>query len=220
MNTIAALIGRILLSLIFIGSGASKLFDPAGTEAMITGVGLPAGLAIPAGLFELIAGLAIALGFMTRLFAILLAGFCLVTAFFFHNQVGDPLQLAMALKNVAIAGGLLCLFAHTQMRWSYDSMRLTRKAEIAERKAEITQRDADAKIHDAELRATKAEAHSEAQAQGARTVLVPSSSAGEPVIPMSTATTRMSPAPSVRDRDGDGVDDRVEHPAVDPRLRP
>ncbi len=219
MNTIAALIGRILLSLIFIGSGASKLFDPAGTEAMITGVGLPAGLAIPTGLFELIAGLAIALGFMTRLFAILLAGFCLVTAFFFHNQVGDPLQLAMALKNVAIAGGLLCLFAHTQMRWSYDSMRLTRKAEIAERKSEITQRDADAKIHDSELRAAKAEAHSEAQAQGARTVFAPSS-VGEPVVPMTTEPTRVAPAPSARDRDGDGVDDRVEHPAVDPRLRP
>lgn len=218
MNTIAALIGRILLSLIFIGSGASKLFDPAGTEAMITGVGLPAGLAIPTGLFELIAGLAIALGFMTRLFAILLAGFCLVTAFFFHNQIGDPMQLAMALKNVAIAGGLLCLFAHTQMRWSYDSMRLTRKAELAERKSEITQRDADAKIHEAELRATKAEAHSEAQAQGARTVFAPPPSAAEQVVPMSAATTRI--APSTRDRDGDGVDDRIEHPAVDPRLRP
>ena len=218
MNTIAALIGRILLALIFIGSGASKLFDPAGTEAMITGVGLPAGLAIPAGLFELIAGLAIALGFMTRLFAILLAGFCLVTAFFFHNQIGDPMQLAMALKNVAIAGGLLCLFAHTQMRWSYDSMRLTRKAELAERKAEITQRDAEAKIHEAELRATKAEAHSEAQAQGARTVFAPASPAGQPVVPMAITATRN--APSTGDRDGDGANDRIEHPAVDPRLRP
>ncbi len=214
MNTIAALIGRILLSLIFIVSGANKLFDPAGTEALITGVGLPSGLAIPAGLFELIAGLALALGFMTRLFSVLLAGFCLVTAFFFHNQFGDPMQAAMALKNVAIAGGLLCLFAHSQMRWSYDSMRLKRKAEIAERDSELTRRDADAKVREAELRAEKAEAVAKAQAEGARTVFAPA--------PASTAPVGAAPvvARGRHDRDRNGVDDRVETTPVDPRLRP
>jgi len=207
VNTIAALIGRILLALIFIVSGASKLFDPSGTEALITGVGLPAGLAIPAGLFELVAGLALALGFMTRLFSILLAGFCLVTAFFFHNQIGDPMQAAMALKNVAIAGGLLCLFAHSQMRWSYDSMRLTRKAEIAER-------DAGAKVREAELRAVKAEAQNEAlQKQGAATQLAPA--------PVAAASARPPAAVAAApDRNRDGVDNRIENTPVDPRLRP
>jgi putative oxidoreductase len=209
MNTIAALIGRILLSLIFIVSGASKLFDPAGTEALITGVGLPAGLAIPAGLFELIAGLALALGFMTRLFSVLLAGFCLVTAFFFHNQFGDPMQAAMALKNVAIAGGLLCLFAHSQMRWSYDSMRLKRKAEIAER-------DAAEKVREAELRAAKAEAANEAHERTLQQTHV--APAAAPVAPV-VATSNRVPAKR-HDRDRDGVDDRVENTPVDPRLRP
>jgi len=68
----------------------------------------------------------------------------------FHNEFTDPMQAAMAMKNLAIAGGLLCLFAHSQMRWSYDSMRLERKAEIA-------RRDADARVHDAEVRAARAE---------------------------------------------------------------
>ena len=217
MNTVAALIGRILLALIFIVSGAAKLFDPSGTEALITGVGLPAGLAIPAGLFELIAGLAIALGFMTRLFAVLLAGFCLVTAFFFHNQFGDPMQAAMALKNVAIAGGLLCLFAHSQMRWSYDSLRTTRKAELAERKLGTSQRETETKLHDAELRAAKAEAASEAQAQSARTVFAPAPIAVPAVAPAAAAPVV---ALGKHDRDRDGVDDRIEHTAVDPRLRP
>ena len=210
MNTIAAFIGRILLALIFIVSGAGKLFDPAGTEALITGAGLPAGLAIPAGLFELIAGLAVALGFMTRLFSILLAGFCLATAFFFHNQFGDPMQAAMALKNVAIAGGFLCLFAHSQMRWSYDSMRLTRKAEIAER-------DGAAKVREAELRAVKAEATSEAlqksTAAQQKTQFAPAPVAA-PVVAAPVV------ARGTRDRDRDGVDDRIEHSAVDPRIRP
>lgn len=194
MNVIAALIGRIMLSLIFIVSGASKLFDPATTETMITAAGLPPGLAIPAGIFELVAGLAIALGFMTRLFSILLAGFCLATALFFHHNVTDPVQAAMALKNVAIAGGFLCLFAHSQMRWSYDSMRLTRRAEIAER-------DSAAKIHEAELRATAAEA----RVDGLRTA---------PVVP---AAPIIVAAPVV-DRNRDGIDDRDE--PIDPRPRP
>lgn len=218
MNVIAALIGRILLSLIFIVSGAGKLFDPAGTEALITGVGLPSGLAIPAGLFELIAGLALALGFMTRLFAVLLAGFCLVTAFFFHNQFGDPTQAAMALKNVAIAGGLLCLFAHSQMRWSYDSMRLTRKAEVAER-------DAAEKVREAELRAAKAEAAREAQERAMQTTqIIPARTvAPSEAAPVAAAPIAAAPARGVstrHDRDGDGVDDRIEHTPVDPRIRP
>lgn len=216
MNIIAALVGRILLALIFIVSGASKLFDPAGTEALITGVGLPAGLAIPAGLFELVAGLALALGFMTRMFAILLAGFCLATAFFFHNQFGEPMQAAMALKNVAIAGGLLCLFAHSQMRWSYDSMRLTRKAEIAER-------DAAEKVREAELRAAKAEAANEAHLNSLqKTQFSPAPIAEAPIArPVAAPISSSGRMPATRrDRDGDGIDDRVEHTAVDPRLRP
>ena len=212
MNMIAAAIGRILLSLIFIVSGASKLFDPATTEAMITGAGLPAGLAIPTGAFELIGGIAIALGFMTRLFSILLAGFCLATALFFHRNFTDPTQAAMALKNVAIAGGFLCLFAHSQMRWSYDSMRLTRKAEIAER-------DGATKVHDAEVRAAAAEA----RADGLR--MAPVAAAPVAVAPVidrnrdGVDDRDQGPAPSPRhDRDHDGIDDRAE--PIDPRLRP
>lgn len=143
MSAIAAFVGRILLALIFILAGISKLSDIAGTNAYIQSVGMPAGLGLPAGLFELIAGSAIAFGFMTRLFSILLAGFCLLTAVLFHANFTDPIQMAMFLKNVAIAGGLLCLFAQSQMRWSYDAMRERRGLERSTR--------------DADLRAAKAE---------------------------------------------------------------
>ena len=47
MNVIAAVVGRILLSIIFIVSGASKLFDPEGTGAMLSSVGLSPSLALP-----------------------------------------------------------------------------------------------------------------------------------------------------------------------------
>lgn len=155
MSTIIAFIGRLMLSLLFIVSGAGKLFDPAGTEMMITGVGLPGGMAIPTGIFELVAGLALVLGVLTRLFAVLLAGFCLLAAFFFHNNFVDPMQAAMLLKNIAIAGGLLCLVAQNSMRWSYDAMRERRRSEIAAHASE-------GRAHKAEIRAARAEAVAEA----------------------------------------------------------
>ncbi|HVR89790.1 MAG TPA: DoxX family protein [Novosphingobium sp.] len=150
MSTIAAVIGRILLAAIFLVSGAGKILDPAGTEAMMTGAGLPAGFAIPTGIFEILAGLCLAIGLMTRLTAVLLFGFVALATLLFHNRINEPLQMAMALKNLAIMGGLLLVFAHSQMWWSYDAMRRTRKGELATRSA-------DDRARDAELRAARAE---------------------------------------------------------------
>ena len=150
MSTIAAVIGRILLAAIFLVSGAGKILDPAGTEAMMTGAGLPAGFAVPTGIFEIAAGLCLAIGLMTRLTAVLLFGFVALATLLFHNRINEPLQMAMALKNFAIMGGLLLVFAHSQMWWSYDAMRRTRKGELATR-------DADDRARDAELRAARAE---------------------------------------------------------------
>ena len=60
-------------------------------------------------MFEVSAALAIIAGFQTCIVALLLAGFTLLTAFIFHNQLGDQMQFIMFMKNVAIAGGLLFL---------------------------------------------------------------------------------------------------------------
>lgn len=126
-----AFVGRLMLALIFIVAGAMKLGDLAGTGAQMAAVGFPASLALPAALFELIAGICIVLGIFTRLFSFLLAGFCLVTALVFHGNTADPMQAAMAMKNIAIAGGFLCLFAYGSAAWSLDAMRERRKAEAA-----------------------------------------------------------------------------------------
>ena len=150
MSSIAAVIGRILLAIIFIVSGATKLMTVAATEAMITGVGMPGGLAIPTGLFEVIAGICLVLGLMTRIASILLAGFTLLAALLFHNRLNDPIQSAMMLKDVAIAGGLLLVFAHSQMWYGWDRIR-------RERRHEIAAHDADERARDAELRAARAE---------------------------------------------------------------
>lgn len=147
MSMIAVFIGRLFIAVIFIVSGVNKLIHVSDTSAMISAVGLPGGLAIPTGLFELIAGVCIALGIYARLFSVLLAGFVLLTILFFHRDFTDPMQAMMAMKNLAIAGGLLCLFGYGNTRWSYDAMRRNRRDEIA--------------LHDAELRAARAEASGE-----------------------------------------------------------
>jgi putative oxidoreductase len=183
MNMIAAVIGRIFIALLFLYSGATKLMNPAATEAMITGAGLPPGLAIPTGIFEVVAAVCLIVGFMTRLASILLAGFTALTILFFHRDFTNMPGAIAALQHLALIGGLLCLFAHSQMRWSYDSMRLTRRAEIAER-------DSAAKIHEAELRAAAAEA----RADGLREA---------PAVAAPVTTRRI-------DRDRDGIDDRRE----------
>ena len=139
MSTIAAVIGRVFLAVIFILSGVQKLMDPDPVAQMLASTNLPASLALPTGAFELIAGLLLAVGLMTRLVAILLAGFCLLTIFFFHNQFADPMQATMALKNLAMAGGLLAVFAYGQVRGTLDSVREERRrhrAEIAQAHAE------------------------------------------------------------------------------------
>lgn len=130
-----AFVGRIMLALIFIVSGAMKLTDISGTGQYMASVGLPTTLALPAALFELIGGIMIVLGIFTRLTALAFAAFCLLTALLFHRETADPIQAAAAMKNIAIAGGFLCLFAHTQAAWSLDSLRQRRRNEIETRRA-------------------------------------------------------------------------------------
>jgi putative oxidoreductase len=150
MTTLLGFLGRLLIALLFVVSGLNKLFDVPGTESMIVSAGLPGGFAAMVGVFELVAGLALIFGAMTRLVSVVLAVFCLATAFFFHNDFMDPTQAAMLLKNLAIAGGLLCLCAPDSVRWSYDAMRKRRIAERAALRAEH-------RAHDAEVRAARAE---------------------------------------------------------------
>jgi putative oxidoreductase len=100
---------RSLMAAIFILSGIGKAGAIEGTQAYMEAFGLPGFLLLPAIVFEIGAGLAILVGFQTRLFAVLLAGFSLVTAFIFHADFSDPMQQIMFLKNVAMAGGFLLL---------------------------------------------------------------------------------------------------------------
>jgi putative oxidoreductase len=155
MSAIAAFLGRLMLALLFVVSGAGKIIDPSGAGQMMQGVGLPGNFALGVGIFEVVAGLLLALGVMTRLVSFLLAAFVLLTIFFFHHDFGTQPGMTAFLLHLAILGGLLVVFAYGHMRWSYDHMRATRRGEIATA-------DANDRAHDAELRAARAEGAAQA----------------------------------------------------------
>ena len=122
-----ALAGRLLLAVLFLRAGIGKLTGFAETVGYISSMGLPlpkaaAALAL---LVELVGGVALIIGYGTRVVAIVLALFTLVASFFFHNYWALPadqqmIQQLLFMKNVAVVGGLLTLAAWGAGAWSMD----------------------------------------------------------------------------------------------------
>jgi putative oxidoreductase len=126
--------GRILFAVLFIYTGATKLFSiQAAADAIAAKVAIPAALApytaqletltgmptpqmlaIAVGAFEVIAGLMIAINFAVRFFSILLIFFVIAVTFYFHdfwNQAppDNAKTLVDALKNLSLIGALFML---------------------------------------------------------------------------------------------------------------
>jgi putative oxidoreductase len=110
----AFITARAGLAAIFLISGWGKLAAVEGTAAYVAGAGLPFPtlVVLGAAALELGAGLALLVGWNTRLAAGALALFTLMAAVRFHADFGDENQAIHFWKNVAIAGGLahLALF--------------------------------------------------------------------------------------------------------------
>jgi putative oxidoreductase len=119
----AALVGRILIAALFVISGLSKIGSYAATQGYMQSVGVPGALLPVVILLELGGGIAIILGLYTRLVALLLAGFSVLTGLLFHAGSPDPVQQIMFLKNVGLAGGFLLLLAYGAGRLSIDGLR-------------------------------------------------------------------------------------------------
>jgi putative oxidoreductase len=117
---VTELVARITLALIFVFSGADKLFfHTAANVQFMQSVGIPmAGLLVyPTGLVEFAGGVLLAVGYQARIAAALLATFTIAATLLFHNFWAAPadqavLQMIMFLKNVAMFGGLLLVVVH------------------------------------------------------------------------------------------------------------
>lgn len=107
------LIGSILIAIIFLVAGYGKLTAIGGTAGYFGSMGLPAPTvtAIVVGALEFFGGLAILVGFQTRIAALLLALFCVASALVAHFDFADQMQSINFMKNLAMAGGLLVLAA-------------------------------------------------------------------------------------------------------------
>jgi len=118
---ISMLLGRVFLSLIFIVSGFNKITDYAGTQGYMESMGVPALMLPLVIILELLGGIAILIGFKTRIAALLFIGFNVISALLFHSDFGDQTQMTMFMKNIAIAGGFLLLFAQGAGAYSIDN---------------------------------------------------------------------------------------------------
>jgi putative oxidoreductase len=123
----AMAVARVLMALIFIQSGLAKLGAVESTRGYIEAMHLPGILAWPTILFEIIAGSLIVIGFQTRIVALLLAIYCLVTAAIFHSNFADQMQLINFMKNVSMAGGFLLLACVGAGSLSVDGNRKSRR---------------------------------------------------------------------------------------------
>jgi putative oxidoreductase len=122
-----SLVGRLLLALLFIPAGISKISGFEGTVGYIASVGLPlpALAAIGTIALEIGAGLMLAVGWKARWAALALAGFTLLATILFHNFWAMPadkafVQQLMFFKNIAVVGGLLVVAAFGAGRLSLD----------------------------------------------------------------------------------------------------
>ena len=121
LQELSAPIGRLLLSMIFIFSGFTKITGYAATQGYMESMGVP-GMLLPLVIaVELLGGIAILLGFKARLVAILMAGFSIVSALLFHQFWIDESQMNPFMKNIAMAGGFLMIFAHGPGAYSIDN---------------------------------------------------------------------------------------------------
>jgi putative oxidoreductase len=116
----AALIGRLLLASLFILEGWSKLRGYGAATAYMERFSVPGMLLPLAILVELGGGLLLAIGWQTRCAALALAIFSVAAALMFHLNFADRNQMLHFEKDLAIAGGLLALFAFGPGRFSIE----------------------------------------------------------------------------------------------------
>ncbi|WP_250622938.1 DoxX family protein [Pinirhizobacter soli] len=105
-------LGRVLIAALFLLSGMSKITAYTATAGYMASVGVPGAILPLVIATEVLGSLAIILGWKTRIVAVLMAGFTLLTGILFHNNFADQIQMIMFLKNVSITGAFLLLAVH------------------------------------------------------------------------------------------------------------
>ncbi len=125
---LAAPVGRVFFSLMFVFAGVDKISGYTATQGYMEAMGVPGELLPLVIALEVGGGLAIIVGWQTRLAALALAGFTLLSAVLFHANFADQVQMIMFMKNITITGGFLFLVAHGAGAYALDNRRGGRAA--------------------------------------------------------------------------------------------
>ena len=122
-NSLMAPIGRIFIAGIFFMAGLNKISSYENTVGFMNSAGVSGDLLPIVIALEIFGGVAVIVGWKTRIFAFLLAGFCLLSAILFHADFSNQIQMGLFMKNIAIVGGFLVLIANGGGSYSLDKRR-------------------------------------------------------------------------------------------------
>ena len=117
---IVEILGRLLLSAIFLINGIGKIFNYEGTIQYMENFDVPGYLIIPAITVEILFPILLIVGYYTKFSALVLSLFTLALAVIFHTDFSNQMQLMSFLKNIAIAGGFLIIFVYGPGKYSLD----------------------------------------------------------------------------------------------------
>ncbi len=103
------LISRVLIALLFVVAGVQKIMGFAGTAGYIGSLGLPFPEVLTALviLIEVPVALAYAWGYRVCITGGILVAFTVITTILVHRDFSMGANMVMALKNIAIIGGIL-----------------------------------------------------------------------------------------------------------------
>ena len=114
------LMGRLFISSVFLLSGYNKIINYDATVNWMEGFGIPGLLLWPTIILEILLPILIIIGYQIRLSAITLALFSIATAFIFHSDFTNQIQIIAFLKNFGLAGGFLFIAIHGTKDWALD----------------------------------------------------------------------------------------------------
>ena len=120
MTNLFDLIGRILISSLFLFSGYNKIFNYNVTVNWMEGFGIPGILLGPAIALEIILPILIIIGYQTQIASLILALFCVGTALVFHLDLTNQMQIVALLKNFGLAGGFIFIAVNGTKDWAIE----------------------------------------------------------------------------------------------------
>ena len=120
LSNIFDLIGRILISLVFLLSGVNKIINYDDTFMWMDDYEVAGILLIPTIILEIVAPILIIIGYQVRISAVLLGMFCIATAIIFSSDFSDQMQIVGFLKNLGLAGGFLFLAINGSRKYSIE----------------------------------------------------------------------------------------------------